>query len=138
MIILDTNVVSALIRPHSNERVVSWLDRQQDHTVWTTAITVFELEFGFQVLPEGRRREQLSEELQMVLKEELKGRILFFDDAAAREATRLAASRQRQGRPREFRDTQIAGIALARRAKIATRNTRHFQDLSVEVIDPWS
>jgi toxin FitB len=138
MIILDTNVVSALIRPHSNERVVSWLDRQQDHTVWTTAITVFELEFGFQLLPEGRRREQLSEELQMVLKEELKGRILFFDDAAAREAARLAADRQRQGRPRELRDTQIAGIALARRAKIATRNVRHFENLSVDVIDPWA
>jgi toxin FitB len=72
-----------------------------------------------------------------LLEGDLKNRVLDFDAAAAAKAATLAASRQRAGRPLDFRDTQIGGIALARRATLATRNTKHFQDWEVPVIDPW-
>ena len=137
MIILDTNVLSALMRSEPDNTVVSWLDRQAPESIWVTSITEFESRFGLALLPDGRRRKALESALERLLKEDLEGRVLPFDSAAAGEAAILAAHRQRAGQPLDMRDTQIAGIALARRAAIATRNTRHFSDLSVDVVNPW-
>jgi predicted nucleic acid-binding protein len=138
VIILDTNVLSALMRATPDPVVTAWLDAQPSPSVWTTAITVLELTMGIELLPEGRRRHDLERACRVVLAEDLDGRVLPFDADAAIEAGRLAARRQQAGRPVEFRDTQIAGIALARRATLATRNLRHFADLPVAVIDPWA
>lgn len=137
MIILDTNVLSALMRKVPETQVIRWLDRQPAESVWITAITVFEARMGLALLPGGRRRKTLETTLDTLLTEDLENRILAFDDAAAREAAALAAKRQRAGRPVDLRDTQIAGIALARRAVLATRNVRHFADLGKRVINPW-
>ena len=137
MIILDTNVLSALMRTTPDISVVNWLDRQPADSVWVTSITVFEARFGLALLPRGRRRLGLERAFDQVLSEDLANRILDFDATAAAAAARLAADRQRGGRLADFRDTLIAGIALARRATIATRNTRHFEGLDVPVVDPW-
>jgi toxin FitB len=137
VIILDTNVLSALMRTRPDAEVAAWLDRQPAQSVWITAITVFEARFGIALLASGRRRQQIEKAFTKVLREDLEGRILDFDEASAEQAAALAAARQRAGRPVDFRDTQIAGIALARHGTLATRNTRHFEDLSVSVINPW-
>lgn len=138
MIILDTNVLAALMRTVPEVSVMAWLDRQPAESVWITSITLFEARFGLALLPAGRRRQALEAAFARMLKEDLENRVLDFDSAAAIEAASLAATRQKNGRSVDMRDTQIAGIALARRATLATRNVRHFGDLNISVVDPWA
>jgi predicted nucleic acid-binding protein len=138
VIILDTNVLSALMRTAPEPAVVSWLDRQPSDSVWLTSVTVFETRFGLALLPKGRRRTALLRAFDRVLADDLSNRVLDFDSVAAAEAARLAAERQHAGRVVDLRDTLIAGIAQARRATIATRNTAHFEGLDVPVVNPWS
>ncbi|MGQ0734280.1 MAG: type II toxin-antitoxin system VapC family toxin [Acidobacteriota bacterium] len=138
MIILDTNVLSALMRTNPDAPVVRWLDRQPADSIWITSVTVFEVLFGLAVLPRGRKQIALEAAFEKVLDEDLENRILDFDRAAAAEPSRLAANRQTAGRSADLRDTLIAGIAQARHATIATRNTRHFEGLDVPVVDPWT
>ena len=137
MIILDTNVLSALMRQAPELPVVEWLDQQQADSVWITSVTLFEARFGLALLPKGKRRQSLETAFARLLVEDLEDRVLAFDASAATEAAMLAADRQKAGRPVDFRDTQIAGIALSRRATLATRNTKHFQDLRVPLVNPW-
>jgi predicted nucleic acid-binding protein len=137
VIILDTNVLSALMRKAPDASVVAWLDRQPTESVWITSITLFEARLGLTLLPTGRRRRVLETAFGRLLEEDLDNRVLDFDSTAAAEAALLAAERQKAGRPVDMRDTQIAGIALARHATLATRNVRHFRDLKVPVVDPW-
>ena len=138
MIILDTNVLSALMRTVPDAHVVAWLDRQPAESVWITSITLFEAYLGLALLPSGRRRRTLEAAFARLLQEDLENRVLDFDSAAATEAASLAATQQKNGRPVDLRDTQIAGIALARRATLATRNVRHFRDLRILIVDPWA
>jgi predicted nucleic acid-binding protein len=138
MIILDTNVLGALMRTVPDAAVVAWLDRQPADSVWITSITLFEARFGLALLPLGRRRQTLEAAFARLLKEDLENRVLDFDSAAATEAASLAATRRKRGRSVDMRDTQIAGIALARRAALATRNVRHFLDLEMSIVDPWA
>ena len=138
MIILDTNVLSTLMRKQPDVAVVNWVDQQPAESVWITSITLFETRLGLALLPAGRRRQSLQVAFAQLLQEDLENRVLDFDSAAATEAAALAADRQRAGRLVDIRDTQIAGIALARRATLATRNLRHFADMKVPVVDPWS
>jgi predicted nucleic acid-binding protein len=138
MIILDTNVLSALMRTVPDAHVVAWLDRQPAESVWITSITLFEAYLGLALLPSGRRRRTLEAAFARLLQEDLENRVLDFDSAAATGAASLAAARQKNGRPVDLRDTQIAGIALARRATLATRNVRHFRDLRILIVDPWA
>jgi predicted nucleic acid-binding protein len=137
VIILDTNVLSALMRTAPDPVVVAWLDRQPADSIWISSITLFEARLGLALLPAGRRRRALQSAFERLLLEDLEGRVLDFDSVAATEAAALAAERQKAGRPVDVRDTLIAGIALARRATLATRNVRHFQGLKVPVVDPY-
>ena len=137
VIILDTTVLSALMRTTPDEAVITWLDRQPADSIWITSVTLFEARYGLALLPHSRKRLALERAFERVLEEDLANRILDFDSAAAAAAARLAADRQRAGRTADFRDTLIAGIAQARRATIATRNTKHFEGLDVPVVDPW-
>ncbi len=137
MIVLDTNVLSGLMVPEDS-RVVAWLDEQPPESIWTTAVTIFEIRFGLELLAPGRRKRQLGDALTKVLDEDLQGRILPFDHEAAAEAANRAAERRAVGKPLDFRDIEIAGIVSSRRAKLATRNIRHFQDLGIELVDPWA
>ena len=135
MIVLDTNVLSALMQQTPDARVVAWLDRQPRTSVWTTAITVLEIWYGLQTLS-GRRRSLLLDSFKELLVK-LERRIASFDVVAAEEAANLMAQRQRRGRPGDLRDTMIAGILLASHATLATRNTAYFENLSVPVVNPW-
>lgn len=137
MIILDTNVLSALMREPPDPAVVRWLDRQPRLSIWTNSITILEIRFGIAILPVGRRQALLSDAFEKALDEKLDRRIAVFDADSAHEASVLMAIRQRKGRVVELRDAMIAGIALVHRATLATRNTRHFDDLSTSVVNPW-
>jgi toxin FitB len=137
VIVLDTNVLSALMRTRPDAVVVEWLDRQPADSIWVTSITVFEARFGLALLPNRKRRRSLERAFDRVLTEDLSSRVLSLDEMAAATAGQLAAERQRAGRVVDLRDTLIAGMAQARRATIATRNTRHFEGLDVPVVDPW-
>ena len=137
MIILDTNVLSALMRQTPEAQVVTWLDHQPRTSVWTTSITLLEVRFGLQILAVGRRRSDLAQAFEGLL-QAIDHRIAPFDTDAAEHAGALMASRQKKGRPGDLRDTMIAGIALAHRATLATRNVAHFEDLSVPLVNPWS
>jgi predicted nucleic acid-binding protein len=138
MIVLDTNVVSALMRSEPDPVVVAWLDSLPPESVWTTSITVFEVRLGLEILLAGRRRWELEEAFAKALEEDFESRVLPFDQAAAQAAGRIAAERRRAGRTVEIRDIQIAGIVNIRKATLATRNTRHFEGSGLVLIDPWS
>jgi toxin FitB len=138
LILLDTNVLSALMLREPDPTVVEWLDARPAESIWTTAVTVFEIRTGLELLEPGRRRAQLENAFDQLLTAELDGRVQSFDLAAAIAAGLIAAARQRAGLTMEVRDVEIAGIAVARRATLATRNTRHFADLAVDLVDPWS
>jgi len=138
LILLDTNVLSAIMRDPPDATVVHWLDRQAEHDLWTTSVNVFEVRFGLARMAEGTKRRTLEEAFEGLLRDDLAGRVLALDRIAAEAAAKLAAGRAAAGRTVDVRDTLIGGIALARRAAVATRNTRHFQDLDTGVIDPWA
>jgi len=138
VILLDTNVVSGLMRRDPDAALVTWLDGQPAESIWTTSITVFEIRAGLELLDPGRRRRGLEEAFDQLLAEELERRVQSFDQAAALAAGSIAANRQRDGRSLEMRDVQIAGIVTARKATLATGNVRHFEVLGVDLVDPWS
>jgi predicted nucleic acid-binding protein len=138
MLILDTNVVSEVMAADPDPRVINWLDRQSWASLWTTSVTIMELRYGLMIMPAGRRRTEREAAYMRLIEENFERRILYFDHAAAEEAALLMGVRHRAGRPVELRDTMIAGIVQAQRASLATRNVRHFDDLNVPVVDPWT
>ena len=137
MIILDTNVVSALMRNVPEPDVARWLDRQPPSSIWTTSITILEIQVGLRIMPAGRTQTFLSEGFEELLKR-IQHRIAVFGEESARLAADLTAARQKKGRVGEVRDTMIAGIVLTHRARLATRNTSHFDDISATVVNPWN
>ena len=138
MILLDTNVLSALMRVPSDAVVQEWLNRQDPARLWTTSVTVFETRSRFARMSKGRKRTALETAFEAVLRQDLSGRVAPLDRAAAEAAGLLAAQRAAAGRPGDMRDTMIAGIALARRAVVATRNVRHYGDLETGIVNPWA
>ncbi len=137
MIVLDTNVLSAMMRATEEPAVERWFDAQPTESVWTTTVTVFEIHFGLALLAAGRRRGRLDRAFLRAIDDVLGGRVLPFDRSAAEAAALIAANRRQTGRTIEIRDVQIAGIVAARKATLATRNTRHFEHLGIVLVDPW-
>jgi predicted nucleic acid-binding protein len=138
MIILDTNVLSELTRARPNETVLAWLDAQNSQDLQTTAITVAELLYGIQRLPNGRRKAGLRDAVDSMLANELSGKVLAFDDNAARQYATLVAARKTAGRPIGTSDAQIAAICRSHDAALATRNGKNFEATEICVIDPWN
>lgn len=138
MIILDTNVLSALMQQQPDRQVVAWLDDQPAESIWINSITLFEARYGLALLVSGQRKSVLQERFEQLLQDDLENRVALFDANAAAQSAILAAERKARGRPVDLRDTFIAGIAQAQRATLATRNTKHFDDLSVPVVNPWA
>jgi toxin FitB len=137
MILLDTNVLSAMMQFMPDETVAKWLDQQPSDSIWITAVTAMEIRLGLLAMPRGQKRTALTKALAILLEEKIQGRIAPFDVPAAGQAAGLMLLRKLGGRPVEHRDTMIAGIALATRATLATRNAAHFSDLSVPILNPW-
>jgi predicted nucleic acid-binding protein len=137
MIVLDTNVLSEAVRPSPSPNVLRWLAAQQPRSVFTTAITEAEIFYGIGLLPAGRRRSSLMAAAEAMFLEVFPGRVLPFDEEAARFFPGIAAGRDALGCPISQMDAMIAAIARSRRAAIATRNTRDFEQCGLRVINPW-
>ncbi len=137
MIILDTNVVSEIMRSRPDERIPRWLDQQPRTSIWTTSVTVFEIRFGLESMPASKRRIALMDSFESWLDEVIEQRIASYDETAARRSAELAAEKQKKGRPGELRDTMIAGIVLASHATFATRNVTHFEEIAPSLVNPW-
>ena len=138
MIILDTNVLSELLRPSPTRQVEAWLSAQDGTQVYFTTIGEAELRHGVAIMPAGKRRAELSKAIEGMLNEDFRDRVLPFDRAAARAYAAIAAERRAAGRPISQFDCQICAIARARDAVIATRNTADFEGCGVVLVDPWS
>ena len=138
MILLDTNVVSALTQKQPDPAVVQWLDQQSAAEIWLPSVVVFELRYGAAIHPDPGRRRLLQEGLQTLLDQLIAERVAPFDALASQRAALLAAARRANGRRIDLRDTLIAGIALAREAQLATRNLRHFDDTTISLINPFA
>jgi predicted nucleic acid-binding protein len=137
MIIVDTNVIAEITRINPDPSVMVWLNRQPSLSVWTTSISILEVRLGLEAMPAGKRRAHLTDSFERWLSQAIEGRVAPYDEYAARRSASLAAERQRLGRSGELRDTMIAGIVLATRATLATRNIRHFEDIAASVVNPW-
>jgi predicted nucleic acid-binding protein len=137
MFVLDTNVVSELLRPAPAPQVEAWLSAQDGATVYFTSIGEAELRHGVAILPAGRRRTQLGAAIDVMLDEDFRDRILPFDRDASRSYAAIAAERRAAGRPISQFDCQIAAIARAHGATVATRNINDYEGCRVKLIDPW-
>ncbi len=138
MIILDTNVLSELMRPQPSPRVASWVAKQPSTELFTTSITEAEIFYGIELLNGGKRREGLLAAAEAMFAEDFAGRIFGFESADARVFSKIAAHRRALGRPISHADAQIAAIVQARGAKLATRNVTDFEDFGLDVVDPWN
>ena len=138
MILLDTNILSELMRAAPEAAVEQWLADQPAASVFISAITEAELRYGLALMPPGKRRSALAVEIENMLGEDFSGRILSFDSPAAVAFAEIAAERRQAGRPISQADAQIAAIARSRGAALATRNVPDFEGCGVEIINPWS
>ncbi len=137
MIILDTNVLSEMMRPAPAGAVLAWLAAQPAASVYTTSITQAEILYGLALLPGGRRRRALEDAVTTMFAEDFGGRILEFGTQAAPPYASIASKRRRSGRPISHFDAQIAAIAFSTGAAIATRNVADFEGCGVALVDPW-
>lgn len=137
MIVLDTDVLSELMRPAPSPNVQGWLAAQPTTSVFTTAVAQAEILYGVTLLPAGRRRAALEQAVEDMFDEDFVGRVLPFDQAAAQAYAKIAAERREAGRPIAQFDAQIAAIARSRGAALATRNPDDFQGCGIDVINPW-
>lgn len=138
MIVLDTNVVSELIRPVPSEQVLDWVDAQRTADLVITAVTLAELRVGVAVMPRGRRRNTVAQQIEEIFVEEFGASALPFDSDCSAVYAELIAGRRQAGRPIGALDAQIAAICVHNGASLATRNTRDFSECGVELHDPWT
>ena len=137
MIILDTNVVSELMRPEPAPMITAWIGKHATPSLFLTTITKAELRFDIEIMAPGKRREHLVASLERMLQTGFARRILPFDSGAARAYAVVAATRRRLGRPIAQADAQTAAIARVRRMVIATRNVQDFKYAAVDTVNPW-
>ena len=138
MFLLDTNVVSELLRPSPDPAVEIWVGDHRATDLYFSAIGEAELRYGVAILPAGRRQTALTSAIEAILREDFDDRILPFDSEAARAYAEIAATRRFAGRPAAPADCQIAAIARSRDMAVATRNVRDFEDIDIELVDPWA
>jgi predicted nucleic acid-binding protein len=137
MIILDTNVISEIMRERPDPLVVQWVDNQTQDPLWTTSISLAELLTGIYRLPDGRKRTRLENSVSFVVDALFQDRILPFDESAARAYALIVTQRFSGGRPIDLHDAQIAAIARSRGATLATRNIKDFAEDGVALVNPW-
>lgn len=137
MILLDTNVISEVLRPKPSEAVRAWMTAQRPLDVFTTSICEAEIFCGLALMPAGRRRAALEHEIETIFSDLFANRCLAFDSAAARAFATIVATRRQSGHPIRDADAQIAAIAASHGASLATRNTADFRGCGVSLVNPW-
>ena len=138
MVLLDTNVLSELMRPSPESKVISWLDAKPEEEIWISAITVAEIHLRIESLPEGRRKALLSDLAEEMFQEEFFERCLPFDYQEAGVYAAIVAKPNRQGRPVSMEDAQIAAIAITANLELTTRNIKDFSDIQdLKIVNPW-
>ena len=137
MIILDTNVVSEMIRPAPAEQVLRWISAQPALLLYTTSITQAEMLYGMECLTKGKKKKALESALEGMFAEDFRDRVLAFDAGCAKHFAEIAETRKRAGRPISQLDAQIAAIARSRNAVVATRNSVDFANCGVKLVNPW-
>lgn len=138
MILLDTNVISEIMRPHPDPVVTTWIQSLPRTEFWTSTVVVAELLSGIDLMPSGQRQKGLREAIEGMLTEDFHGQILSFDLPAAHHYGKILSARQRMGRPINEMDAEIAATARAHGAAIATRNVKDFLACDIKLINPWS
>lgn len=138
MILLDTNVISEMMRVRPDPVVADWLDQHHENELWTASVVLAELLSGIELMPNGRKKTSLRQEVEEMIVEDLRGHILKFDIPAARCFGKILASRRLIGRPIREMDALIAATALANGATLATRNTPDFEDCGIQIVNPWT
>lgn len=138
MILLDTNVVSAVMTPRPEPLVLEWLDRQDTVTLYLSTITIAEIGYGLRVLPDGKRRRHLAERFEHFVATGFEQRLLSFDQRAAHEYAEVMGHRKEIGRPLSIPDGQIASVARANHLAVATRNVRDFEECGLGLINPFA
>ena len=136
--LLDTNVLSELLRAQPHPAVLAWFAEQPADSLFVSAVTQAEMLLGARFLPRSKRRQQLETALDTMFREDFAGRVLPFDSAAAAAYAAVVAARRGAGRPISQFDAQIAAIALSRRAGLATRNVSNFEECGLTLTNPWS
>lgn len=137
MIVLDTNIISELMRSHTNEKVLGWVDAQVQDELFVTAVTVGEIRYGIAKLPDGKRKSDLRAVADETLDVDFTDRVLAFDKSAAEHYGNVVSQRDRSGRPISMADALIASICLSYNASLATRNVADFEGVGLELINPW-
>lgn len=137
MIVLDTNIISEMMRTQPDAQVRDWFTKQPIAGLFTTTLTQAEIFYGLFLLPEGQRRQALLSAAQPMFEIDFAGRVLPFDVDAALAYPEIAGGRRQSGQPIGQIDAQIAAIVRSRGARLATRNVRDFVDCGIEVVDPW-
>ena len=137
MIVVDTNVISEVLKPHPDELVQRWLQSEPIDNVYVTSITKAELLYGLALLPDGRRKEALASAIQRFFFERVAHPVIAFSDEDVLHYAPISAYRRRIGRPIRELDGQIAAITKSRGFAVATRNVRDFQHCGIQVINPW-
>ena len=137
MIVLDTNVVSEVMRPVPSSVVLKWLSRQHVAELYGSTITLAEILYGIELLPDSKRRNELLAGAERMFTKVLAGRIFAFEDKAAHAFAQIASTRRKMGKPMAEFDAQIAAIAHANGASLATRNTSDFEGCGVHLVNPW-
>lgn len=138
MFVLDTNVLSEVLKLQPEPKVLRWLSAQRESERYTTAVSMAEMVSGVRMLPEGKRRTELHEQVEWLFSGIFAGRILPFDEMAALEYAELCERRRRIGRPISQSDAQIAAICRARGARLVSRNLKDFEGCGLAVINPWA
>ena len=137
MILLDTNVVSELLRPKPDNNVLAWFEVNAALPMYVSSITEAELWLGVYSLPEGKRRSIYEDDISEILKNDFAGQVLQFDSKAALAYGKLFGKRKTMGRPISREDCQIAALALVHRYSLATRNINDFEHSNITLINPW-
>lgn len=138
MILLDTNIVSEIMRRQPSNNVLSWLDQHSDGNLLLSSITIAEICYGLRILPIGQRRQLLETKFEQFITEGFAGRIITFDESAARAYAEIMGTRKEKGRPMSLPDGQIAAIAQVNQFTLATRNITDFEDCGIQLINPFN
>ncbi|SJM94214.1 Ribonuclease VapC [Crenothrix polyspora] len=137
MIVLDTNIVSEVMRPQPSASVLAWLNQQINHHLFITSVSIAEIGYGLRVLADGQRRKLLQSRFEQFIAQGFEYRILSFDNASARVYADIMGHRKEMGCPMSFPDAQIAAITRTHNSKLATRNIKDFQFCGLDLTNPF-